>query len=244
MHSAGNSGLAQKLALVIPTLREAGNLPALLARIRASLDPLGIHYELIVVDDNSCDGTEQIVQEISRDDPRVRLLVRKGLRGLAGAVTYGWQHSDAGVLGVIDADLQHPPELLPDLWRALQAGAEVVVASRYAPQGSLPQWNAFRHLLSQVAIRMTWPLQPPGLRVRDPMSGYFLLRRPVIEGVTLQPQGFKILLEILVRGKIGTIVEVPFSFGRRHAGESKASLRIGLEYLALLFRLRKQRRHH
>ncbi len=205
------------------------------------MQPLGIEYEVIVVDDDSGDGTEQIVRDISQQDARVRLLVRHGARGLAGAVIHGWEHTDAEVLGVIDADLQHPPELLPQLWHVLQSGADVVIASRYAPQGSLPHWNRFRHLLSQIAITMTWPLQRPGIRVHDPMSGYFLLRRQVIEGISLQPQGFKILLEILVRGKIGRTAEVPFTFGHRRAGKSKTSLRVGLEYLVLLARLWRQR---
>ena len=241
MPPAEQPATPQKLALVIPTLCEAANLRSLLERVRASLDLLGIEYEVIVVDDDSRDGTEQIVEQASRQDPSIRLLVRKGSRGLAGAVIHGWQHTDAKILGVMDADLQHPPELLPELWRALQSGADVVIASRYARQASLPNWNRFRHLLSQAAIAMTWPVQRPGIRVRDPMSGYFLLRREVIDGLALQPQGFKILLEILVRGKIRRAVEVPFTFGHRHSGRSKASLKVGLEYLTLLARLWRQR---
>jgi dolichol-phosphate mannosyltransferase len=237
VHSAENSGPSQKLALVIPTLCEAANLPELLGRLQGALDRIGIDYELIVVDDDSQDGTEEIVERAVRRDPRIRLLVRKRVRGLAGAVIHGWEHADAGVLGVIDADLQHPPELLPELWRAIQDGTDIVVASRYAQQGSRPHWNRFRHLISQIAIWMTWPLQRSGARVHDPMSGYFLVRRSVISGVALQPQGFKILLEILVRGRAARAVEVPFTFGHRHAGRSKASLRVGLEYLALLWRL-------
>ena len=234
--------IPQKLALVIPTLREAGNLPTLLERIRASLDPLQIQYEVIVVDDDSCDGTAEIVQRASEHDARIRLLIRQQVRGLAGAISHGWSHSDAAVLGVMDADLQHPPELLPELWQAIEAGADVVVASRYARPGSLAQWNRMRHLLSQMAIGMTFPLQRPGIRIQDPMSGYFLLQRRVIEGLSLQPRGFKILLEILVRGAIRSAVEVPFIFGGRQAGKSKASLKVGMEYLMLLLRLSKTRR--
>lgn len=206
------------------------------------MDPLGIDYELIVVDDDSDDGTEALVQGVGRHDARVQLLVRRGQRGLAGAIIHGWENTDADILGVMDADLQHPPELLPELWRALQAGADVVIASRYAPQGALPTRNLFRHLISQVSIWMTWPLQRPGTRVRDPMSGFFLVRRSAIHNLTLQRQGFKILLEILVRGNIRTAVEVPFTFGHRQAGRSKASLKVGVEYLALLVKLWGQRK--
>jgi dolichol-phosphate mannosyltransferase len=232
---------AQKLALVIPTLHEASNIRALLERIRLSLNPLGICYELIVVDDDSVDGTEGIVEEIAREDSRVRLLVRKGMRGLAGAAIHGWQNTDAGILGVIDGDLQHPPELLPQLWQALQADADVVVASRYAPQGSRRNWSHLRHFVSRLAIWMTFPLQRPGIRVKDPMSGFFLVRRTCIQDINLQPQGFKILLEILVRGNIRSVSEVPFTFGRRQAGTSKASLKVAFDYFILLRRLWKNR---
>jgi dolichol-phosphate mannosyltransferase len=231
---------ASKLALVIPTLYEADNIQVLLQRIQRSLEPLGIAYELIVVDDDSQDGIDDLVHEAASKDERVRLLVRKGVRGLAGAVIHGWVQSDADVLGVIDADLQHPPELLPQLWQALE-GNDVVLASRYAPQGSRKSWNRFRHLISQIAICMTLPLQRPNIRVMDPMSGFFLVRRNSIRDLTLHPTGFKILLEILVCGDIRSAKEIPFSFGHRYKGRSKAGLKVGLEYLLLLAKLRRKR---
>jgi dolichol-phosphate mannosyltransferase len=196
---------------------------------------------LIVVDDDSQDGIEREVASIAQDDERVRLLVRKGVRGLAGAVIHGWSQSDADVLGVMDADLQHPPELLPRLWAALE-GNDVVVASRYAPEGSRKNWSRFRHLISQISIWMTIPLQRSSIRVLDPMSGFFLVRRHAIRDITLHTSGFKILLEILVRGDIHSLEEIPFAFGHRYKGKSKASLKIGIEYLKLLAELRKQRR--
>jgi len=238
-----DTGRSPQLALVVPALCEAGNLKVLLERIRRSLDLVGIRYQVIIVDDDSRDGTDAIVTEIAREDSRVRLLTRRGMRGLAGAVLCGWQETDAEILGVMDADLQHPPELLPELWRELQSGADIVVASRYASRGGLPDWNRFRHLISQLAIWMTMPLQKANIRVKDPMSGFFLLRRACIQHVALQQQGFKILLEILVRGDVHSATEVPFVFGHRQAGQSKASLRVGLDYLALLHRLWKTRRN-
>jgi dolichol-phosphate mannosyltransferase len=236
------AALSQKLAIVIPTLCEASNIRELLERVRSSLDPLGISYELVIVDDDSQDGIDTIVEEVSRRDPRIRLLIRKNVRGLAGAIIHGWQNTDAGILGVIDADLQHPPELLPHLLLMLQSGPDVVVASRYSPQSGRPNWNRFRHLVSQLAIWMTWPLQKPGVRVLDPMSGFFLVRRSCIQTLRLQTEGFKILLEILVRGEIRCAVEVPFTFGPRRAGKSKASLRVMIDYIKLLARLWKDRR--
>jgi dolichol-phosphate mannosyltransferase len=230
-----------KLAIVVPTLREADNIRTVLDRIRQSLDPLGFPYELIVVDDDSRDGIDTIVQEIAEADPRVRLLIRKGERGLGGAVLYGWRHTDADVLGVIDADLQHPPELLPQLWKATEAGNDVVLASRYAPRGGLDNWHPARHLLSRMAIWLTYPLQKSGIYVRDPMAGFFMVKRSCLKDVELHNQGFKILLEILVRGKVRSVVEVPFTFGQRRAGTSKANLSVGLDYFALLYRLWKSR---
>jgi dolichol-phosphate mannosyltransferase len=226
-----------KLAIVVPTLCEAENIQVLLDRIRQSLDPLGFPYELIVVDDDSRDGIDTIVQEIAASDPRVRLLVRTGERSLGGAVLYGWAHTDADILCVIDADLQHPPELLPQLWKAMDAGNDVVLASRYAPQGGLSNWHPARHLLSCMAIWLTYPLQKPGIHVKDPMAGFFMVRRSCLRAVNLHGQGFKILLEILVRANVRSVAEVPFTFGRRRAGASKASLKVGLDYIALLYKL-------
>jgi dolichol-phosphate mannosyltransferase len=230
-----------KLALIIPTLREAANLRPLLRRVRPSLDSLGIPYEIIVVDDDSRDGTDIIVAELSREDERIRLITRTGARGLSGAVMHAWQNTKADVLGVMDSDLQHPPELLPQLWQALQSGADLVVASRYIGQARPEGLNIFRHSVSQLAIWMTWPLQRPGIFVHDPMSGFFLVRRSCIKDLGVQPQGFKVLLEILVRGEIHSAVEVPFRFDRRHAGLSKAGVAVGVAYLKLLARLWKLR---
>lgn len=232
-----------QFALIIPTLREAGNIRLLLRRARAALDRCGIAYEVIVVDDDSSDGIERIVSEIAARDSRVRLVVRRGEHGLAGAVLRGWAETDAPLLGVMDADLQHPPEVLPRLWAALEGGADLVVGSRYACRGSLQGWKPTRHLVSRLAVWMTEPVQRGGLRARDPMSGFFLIRRSCIEGIAFQPSGFKILLEILARAEICSVVEVPFAFGRRHAGRSKAGLRVALEYLLLLVRLYRQKAH-
>lgn len=232
------------LAVVVPTLQEAANVGPVLARIRASLDPLGLSYELIVVDDDSRDGTESIVRGISAHDARVQLLVRRGDRGLAGAITDGWQRSQAEVLGVIDADLQHPPELLPRLWEKIQAGCDLAVASRYAEPDSMRSWNPLRRLVSQLGVWLAQPLQRQTIQVKDPLSGFFLVRRRCLDGLQLQRHGFKLLLEILVRGNVRSVAEVPFVFGTRHGGESKASLGTGLHYLYLLGRLWRKKRTH
>jgi dolichol-phosphate mannosyltransferase len=227
----------EKLALVIPTLCEAGNIGGLLLHVRSILDPLNIPYEILVVDDESSDGTGDIVSAIARDDQRVRLIVRKGMRGLSGAVLYGWQHTDAPVLGVMDADLQHPPELLPELLAAVHAGSCLAIGSRYTPGGELGSWNPFRKMLSSAAVWVTLPLQKRKLRAKDPMSGFFMVRRRCLDRVVFQPTGFKLLLEILVRGQITSVEEVPFVFGCRYRGSSKANLKVAWDYARLLVRL-------
>jgi dolichol-phosphate mannosyltransferase len=226
-----------KLALVIPTFCEAENIPGLLDEVRSVLDPLRVHYEILVVDDDSPDGTEEIVSRIAYEDPRVRLLVRRGERGLSGAILYGWQHTDATVLGVMDADLQHPPELLPQLLSAIKDGRDLVIASRYTPGGDLGQWNPIRRALSAAAVWVTWPLQRSLLRAKDPMSGFFMVRRRCLPQGAFQKSGFKLLLEILVRGRIQSVKEVPFAFGLRHQGTSKANFRVAWDYGILLARL-------
>jgi dolichol-phosphate mannosyltransferase len=228
---------APALTLVVPTRQEAANIGRVLERIRASLDSLRVSYEVIVVDDDSRDGTENIVQKVSAQDARVRLLVRRGEHGLAGAISDGWKCSPAEVLGVIDADLQHPPELLPQLWEKMQSGYDLVIASRYAERGSLRWWNPLRRAVSRAGVLMARPLQRRAIQVKDPLSGFFLVRRRCLAELDLQRQGFKLLLEILVRGNIASVAEVPFVFGTRQGGASKAGLGTGLHYFYLLARL-------
>ena len=226
-----------KLALIIPTLNEAENIGGLLDHVRGVLDPLNVPYEIVVVDDDSKDGTGDVVNAISAKDPRVRLLVRKGQRGLSGAILYGWKSTDADVLGVMDADLQHPPEVLPKLVAAIQRGRDVAIGSRYTPGGETGSWNPVRKLLSAAAVWVTYPLQPKNAHAKDPMSGFFLVRRHSVDNIEFQPTGFKLLLEVLVRGKIQSVEEVPFAFGLRYRGASKANFRVGWDYARLLARL-------
>jgi dolichol-phosphate mannosyltransferase len=230
-----------RLALVIPTLREAKNIEPLLRRVRIALDSCAVAYEVIVVDDDSRDGTEEILANLSVEDSRLRLIVRHGERGLAGAVLRGWGETEAKYLAVMDADLPHPPELLANLWTEMEAGADLAIGSRYASGGSLGGWKTSRHLISRMAIWMTLPVQRSGLRARDPMSGFFMVRRECLNGIALQTSGFKILLEILARAHLRSVAEVPFTFGRRGAGASKASPRVAFDYLRLLQRLYRQK---
>lgn len=227
----------EKLALTIPTLNEAENIRGLLRQVRSVLDPEGIAYEILVVDDDSSDGTGEIVSAIGREDPRVRLLVRKGERGLSGAILYGWRLTDATILGVMDADMQHPPELLPKLVSAILDGNDIAIGSRYIAGGRLGNWNPIRKLLSAAAVWATWPIQHAGMRAKDPMTGFFLVRRECVDGIRFQPSGFKLLLEILVRGRVHSVKELPLDFGLRYRGASKANFKVGWDYAKLLVRL-------
>ena len=234
-----NSSLP-KLGLVIPTLNEAGNIPILLQRLSAAVVNANVDCEFIIVDDGSTDGTAEVGRACAAHDPRVRVFERKGERGLAGAVIHGWAQTNADLLGVIDADLQHPPELLPELLAPVLDGGDIAIASRYvAGNGdSLGEWNKFRVFVSRCSTLLaTAPLRRRGLKVADPLSGFFVVRRECIEGLDLQPEGFKILLEILVRARVQRPIEVPFHFGTRHAGKSKADFKVALAYFNLLGKL-------
>ena len=226
-----------KLGLVVPTLNEVENIRPLLVRVRAALDPTNIPYEILVVDDGSSDGTQQVVRQYASTDPRISLLERSGARGLAGAIIYGWKHTDADLLAVMDADLQHPPELLPMLLAGIEAGHDIAIGSRYANGNGVSGWNPLRHMISRVLTWVTVPFQRRNLQVADPMSGFFLVKRECIDGIDLQRDGFKILFEILVRGRIKCAIEVPFEFGIRLAGKSKADVKVAYHYFTLLRRL-------
>jgi dolichol-phosphate mannosyltransferase len=224
------------VSLVVPTLNEAGNIDKLLIELTVALSETPLTYEIVVVDDGSTDGTVELVRDWSKRDARVRLFSRTGERGLAGAVLYGWSQSRANLLGVIDADLQHPPELLPELLKQAEK-ADIAIASRYARAQGTKGWNPLRAAVSRLSTLAAAPLIKKNLGVTDPMSGFFVIRRRCIEGLTFQTTGFKLLLEILVRGRIRTVREVPYQFGLRHAGRSKASASVAVHYLHLLGRL-------
>jgi dolichol-phosphate mannosyltransferase len=214
------------LSLVIPTRNERENVSRLLDALAAALRE--IDHELIFVDD-STDGTDGVLADAARRDTRIRVRHRDSANGLAGAVVEGFGLSRGQCIGVLDADLQHPPQIMATMLRHLhEAGADVVVASRYLPGAGRPGLSAWRAFVSQGTRRLSQALLRAARRTTDPLSGCFLVRRAVVEGVALRPVGFKILLEILVRGHYTRVAEVPYVFAGRDAGRTKASVRQGL----------------
>ncbi|MBF2098754.1 MAG: GtrA family protein [Gloeomargaritaceae cyanobacterium C42_A2020_066] len=229
-----------QLSLVIPTLNESHSLSTVLVAVIATLDTLlpGA-YEVIVVDDNSPDGTGQVAMALQRRYPQVRGVCRQTERGLATAVLRGWQVAEGAVLGVMDGDGQHPPETLVGLWQALEPRVDLVVASRHQPGGGVRGWAGRRRVASRVAQGLGWLLLPEVVgRVSDPLSGFFLVRRPAVAGIPYFPHGYKILVELLGRGQIGSIREVGYHFQARPAGRSKVQPGHIVSYLLHLVRLR------
>jgi dolichol-phosphate mannosyltransferase len=228
------------LSLIIPTYNERTRLGELVQAISAVFERHQIGGEIIVVDDNSPDGTGKFADSLSEQFP-VRVVHRPGKLGLGSAVIDGFAAAKGSVLGVMDADLSHPPEALPRMLDALERfRADLVIASRYIPGGGTRNWPFVRRAMSRFACLLARPLTA----ARDATSGYFLIRREASEDVTIQARGFKICLELLVRGRIRTIVEVPYEFADRAAGESKMSWREASGYFWQVWDLYSYRRQH
>lgn len=212
---------AASVSVIIPTYNERENIGAALNRCSAVLEATEYEYELIIVDDDSPDGTWKFVEETYRDDDHVHVLRRTEHKGLALSIMAGFHAASMDSLVVIDSDLQHPPEKISELLAALETGADVAIGSRYTQGGEIQNWSRFRRVVSKGATGLAKLAIPTARGVSDPMSGLFAVRRSVISGVQLEPQGYKILLEILSRCEIDQIVEVPYTFHERTAGESK-----------------------
>lgn len=229
-----------KFSLIIPTYNEGRNIQDIVRLLSDLLDQaIPGEYELIVVDDNSPDKTWEIAQNLMPEYPQLRVMRRQLERGLSSAVIRGWQAARGEILGVIDADLQHPPEVLLKLLNAVEQGADLAVASRHVEGGGVSEWSLARRFLSRGAQTLGLILLPGVIgRVSDPMSGYFMVRRSSIADRTLYPLGYKILIEVLGRGDIERIAEVGYVFQERQQGESKVTAKQYIEYLHHLTRLR------
>jgi len=221
---------AATLSLVVPTYNERDRLPELVRAIFAAYDAGGVDGELVIVDDNSPDGTGQVADELAQRFP-IRVVHRAGKLGLGTAVIEGFTAATAEFVGVIDADLSHPPSLVPRMLAVLrQTGADIVIGSRYIPGGGTEGWDMSRRLMSTFACVLARGLTP----VRDATSGFFLMRRDRARGVTISAGGFKICLELLIRSEPRLVIEVPYVFKGRTVGESKMNLKEATGYLRQL----------
>ena len=223
------------VSVIVPTYCEAENLPTLLPRIVSAFNTAKLNGEILIVDDSSPDNTEQVCKDLALTLP-VRLIVRDDERGLSSAVIHGMMQAAGETLVVMDADLSHPPETIPELVRAIQLGdADFAIGSRYVSGGGTDEkWGLFRRLNSKVAGFLARPLTA----VRDPMAGFFAIRRSVFQSAErLDPIGYKIGLELMIKCRCRRIREVPIFFAERLYGESKLSFKEQLKYLRHLRRL-------
>jgi dolichol-phosphate mannosyltransferase len=225
---------APALSIVVPTYNERDRLEDLVTAIFAAYAAERVDAELIIVDDNSPDGTGALADDLATRH-RIRVVHRSGKLGLGTAVVAGFEVAGAPIVGVIDADLSHPPQLLPRMLAIMQQlRADVVIGSRYIRGGGTRNWPMGRLLLSRLACLIARPLTP----VRDATSGFFLIRRDLAQGVRISAGGFKICLELLIRGRPAVVAEVPYVFEGRTAGESKMNLKEALGYIEQLRDLR------
>lgn len=226
-----------KISIVVPSFNEMENVGNLVNQIDYALK--GIEYEIIFVDD-STDQTPDVIRKVQAENPNVRLEHRETEKGLATAVLKGFSLAEGDYVAVMDADLQHPPAILRSMYFVLESGVDFCVPSRFIPGGSDGGLGPYRKLVSGVARYIGKILLPCLHKITDPTSGLFMFRKEVIEGSDLQPIGWKILIEVLAMGTYKSVVEIPYKFQARPAGESKLSSKVTIEYLKQVMGLMKR----
>ncbi|MDO8740146.1 MAG: polyprenol monophosphomannose synthase [Candidatus Woesearchaeota archaeon] len=223
------------ISIIIPTYNEKENIKNLIAEISNIFKKNKIKGEIIIVDDNSPDGTGKIAENLSKKYS-VKVLHRKGKLGLSSAVVAGFKAAKGSILGVMDADFSHPPEIIPELIKPiLNENIDFVIGSRHVKGGGIENWPLLRKLISKGATLLAKTVT----NVKDPMSGLFFLKKSVIKGIKFDSKGFKICLEILVKGSYKTVKEVPYIFKDRRVGKSKLGAGEYLNYVVTLARLIK-----
>ena len=230
---------ALKFSIVVPTYNEAGGIERLIVSLSDVFAANQLDGEIIVVDDNSPDGTGAIVDRLAATYP-VRCLHRPGKLGLSSGVIDGWKFArpDSDAVGAMDADFSHDVKAVPAMVAALASGEYgLAIGSRYVPGGGIENWPMRRKITSLVAIALAKPLTP----VRDITSGFFLVSRRALEGVELDPIGFKIGLEVIAKAHYGRALEVPYVFTDRVAGTSKLNQSEIFNYLRQLVRIYRGR---
>lgn len=230
-----------KISIVVPTFNEAENVGNLANQIDYALK--GIEYEVIFVDDSD-DDTPRAIEKVMGENPNVRMHHRDSEKGLATAVLKGFNLAAGDYIAVMDADLQHPPAILRSMYAVMETGADFCVPSRFIPGGSDGGLGPYRKLVSGVA-RYIGKIALPSLRkITDPTSGLFMFRRDVIKDADLRPIGWKIMVEVLAMGTYKSVVEIPYRFQARPAGESKLSSKVTIEYLKQVAQLMKRGKKH
>ncbi len=239
MFSVPVSVVLQKsnLSVVLPVFNESKNLPELVDRVEKSLSNVG--FELVIVDDNSPDGTAFVAEVLNAKYGNIRILRRPRKLGLSSAVIDGFNTSipETRIFAVMDADMQHPPELLSKMYEKINDGADLVIASRYTSGGGTNGWRFYRKIISRVATALAHLLLPETRRVKDVLSGFFMIKREVVSEAKLDPIGYKILLEILVKGNYSKVCEIPYVFETRKNGKSNLNLQETLKFLIHISRL-------
>lgn len=224
------------VSIIVPTYQEVENLRPLVSRIASSISTLRMQYEVIIVDDDSKDGTDKVVEALCAEGYPVSLITRTGERGLSSAVIRGFKEAKGDILVCMDADMSHPPEAIPSLLEQLAVSqADCVIGSRYVRGGEVDEnWGMFRWFNSKIAKLMARPFT----MIKDPMSGFFAIPKAVFERATqLSPIGYKIGLEIIVKCRCKRIAEVPIHFSNRQFGQSKLNLKEQINYIRHLKRL-------
>jgi dolichol-phosphate mannosyltransferase len=215
------------LTVIIPTFKEEANIRNIVNDVDAVFKRNNLNGEILVVDDNSPDGTISIVNEIKKTKPNVNVILRLEDRGLSQSVAEGFIHASSDILVVMDADLSHPPSLIPVMYTEILDGNDVVIGSRYMEGGGIKKWPLKRRFISLGATFLGRLLFPD---VSDPVSGFFAIRKSVVGNAPLKPRGYKILLEVLGKGTWEKDKEIPFEFVDREIGSSKLKLKTIIEY--------------
>ncbi|MFZ8800754.1 MAG: glycosyltransferase [Candidatus Nanopusillus sp.] len=224
------------VSIIIPTLNEKENINELVERIKKSLND--IKYEIIFVDDGSKDGTIKEIEKLKKKYKNIKLIERGSKNGLSSAFLDGVKYSDGKYIVLMDADLQHPPELLKEMYKKALEGYDLVIASRYIKGGKIENWSIIREFISKTAIIIAYIFLPETLKVKDPISGYFLIKKDLLDNFKVSdPFSYKVLLDILVKVNYNRLIEIPYTFKERKYGRSKLGKKIIFSYLKQVFLL-------
>ncbi len=215
------------LTVIIPTYNEEANIRNIINEVDNVFRDNALNGEILVVDDNSPDATNAIVNEMKKTKPNLNILVRMDDHGLSQSVAEGFAHSSSEIFVVIDADFSHPPSLIPALYNEIRSGNDVVIGSRYMEGGGIKNWPVKRRIISVGATFLGRVLFPD---ITDPVSGFFAVRKEVVMNAPLKPRGYKILLEVLGKGTWDNDKEIPFEFVDREIGKSKLKIKTIIEY--------------